>query len=145
MKPLQPGRKAWTLNDDIHVGFALQEWRVLHVTATGYVLRVPTARRRPGRLPPPTGTDQFKYFPRCAVFNAQQAKEYRREVAAADPKPGDLVLVIDRFQQKPEQGIVMSTAGLTAEVLMTDSPNGNPICHRNKRNLVVIERPDAAQ
>jgi hypothetical protein len=135
MKPLQPGRKAWTLNDETYAGFILQEWRVLHVTATGYVLRVPTA----------TETDQFKYFPRCAVLNAQQVKEYRREVAAADPKPGDLVLVIDRFQQKPEQGIIMSTAGLTAEVLMTDSPNGNPICHRNKRNLVVIERPDAAQ
>jgi hypothetical protein len=140
MKPLQPGRKAWTLNDDIHVGFILQEWRVLHVTATGYVLRVPTASE----------TDQFKYFPRCAVLDAQQAKEYRQEAAVADPKQGDLVLVIDRFRQKPEQGIVMSTSRFTAEVLMTDGTksrrqDGSPFCHYNKRDLVVIERSDAAQ
>ena len=139
MKPLQPGRKVWTLNDDMHAGFILQEWRILHVTATGYVLRLPTASE----------TDLFKYFPRYAVLNAQQAKEYRQEAAAADPKQGDLVLVIDRFQQKPEQGIVMSTSRLTAEVLMTDGTksrrqDGNPFCHCNKRDLVVIERPDAA-
>ena len=139
MKPLQPGRKVWTLNDDMHAGFILQEWRVLHATATGYVLRVPTARV----------TDQFKYFPRCAVLNAQQAKEYRQEAEAASPRQGDLVLVIDRFQQKPEQGIVMSTSRLTAEVLMTDGTksrrqDGNPFCHYNKRDLVVIERPEAA-
>jgi hypothetical protein len=139
MKPLQPGRKVWTLNDETHAGFILLEWRVLHATAAGYVLRVPTARE----------TDQFKYFPRCAVLDAQQAKEYRREAAAADPKQGDLVLVIDRFRQKPEQGIVMSTSRLTAEVLMTDGTksrrqDGSPFCHCNKRDLVVIERPEAA-
>jgi hypothetical protein len=110
------------------------------VTATGYVLRVPTASE----------TDQFKYFPRCAVLDAQQAKEYRQEAAVADPKQGDLVLVIDRFRQKPEQGIVMSTSRFTAEVLMTDGTksrrqDGSPFCHYNKRDLVVIERSDAAQ
>lgn len=157
---MKPGRKVWTIVSIPHVyiasgrGFALQEWRVMHETPTGYVLRVPVWHNWSDNSPAPS-TPEIKYFPRCMVLNAQQAKEYRREADEADPRVGDLVLVIEQYKHEPAQGVVMSTTRAMADVLMTDGStgpawkppreDGNPLRRCSKRNLVVISRPPAEE
>lgn len=152
---MKRGDKAWTIIDDPRGqgrGFILQEWRVLQVTATGYVLRVPVWYNADSGRPMPCGPE-IKYFPRTMVLDAKQVEEYRQEAASAEPKKGDLVLVIEQFKHEPLQGIVVSTTKAMADVLMTDGStgpawkerrqDGNPLRRCGKRTLVVISRGDA--
>jgi hypothetical protein len=145
---MRRGDKAWTIVDDPKGqgrGFILKEWRMLRVVTHGVVLTAPTLD---GAGP------EIKYFPRSMVLDAQQAEEFRREAAEAEPRSGDLVLVIEQFKHKPLQGIVVSTTKAMADVLMTDGStgpawkprreDGNPLRRCSKRTLVVIERSDAA-
>jgi len=151
---MKPGTKVWTLVDDpqgLGRGFVLEEWRVMQETAAGYVLRVPVWHKWGDGGPTPTGPE-IKYFPRSMVLNAKQAKEYKQEAEEADPKQGDLVLVIEQYKHKPLQGIVVSTTKAMADVLMTDGStgpawkerrqDGNPFRRCSKRTLVVISRGD---
>lgn len=152
---MRRGDKAWTIVDDPKGqgrGFILKEWRVLRVATHGVVLRVPVWHKWGDGGPTPTGPE-IKYFPRSMVLDAQQAEEYRREAAEEEPRSGDLVLVIEQYKHKPQQGIVVATTAAMADVLMMDGTtgpkwkprreDGNPLRRCSKRTLVVVSRGEA--